>query len=174
MPLLRIMYIYHRIPDYATSCIATLSLTQHIVVTLMGRSKTVVEFFPIAAFCRVLPNKSQQEHAFYPLPWQIKSTLIILVFLPVRARFAAICRTLRRAPREHILPKNRAKIRKCGKSRQIADVIRSKIVVEIGVFYYRCPFVTLGDLECRWWMGGRHTGIYNFETTQAIITANIG
>ena len=35
-----------------------------------------------------------------------------------------------------------------GKMRQIEDVIRSKIVVEIGVFYYRCPFVTLGDLEC--------------------------
>ena len=35
-----------------------------------------------------------------------------------------------------------------GKMRQIADVIRSKIVVEIGVFYYRLPFVTLGDLGC--------------------------
>ena len=35
-----------------------------------------------------------------------------------------------------------------GKTRQFEDVIRSKIVVEIGVFYYRCPFVTLGDLEC--------------------------
>ena len=45
-----------------------------------------------------------------------------------------------------------------GKMRQIEDVIRSKIVVEIGVFYYRCPFVTLGDLECRSWMGDRHTG----------------
>jgi hypothetical protein len=55
----------------------------------MGRSKTVVGFFPIAAICRVLLNKSQPEHVFYPLPWQIKSTLIILVFLPVRARFAA-------------------------------------------------------------------------------------
>ena len=66
------MYIYHRIPDYATSCIATLPLIQHIVVALMGRSKTVVEFFPIAAICRVLPNKSQQEHVFYPLPWQTK------------------------------------------------------------------------------------------------------
>jgi hypothetical protein len=82
------------------------------------------------------------------LPWQIKSTLIISKILPVRARFAAQCRTLRTAPREHILPKNRAKIRKCGKSRQIADVIRSKNVVETGVFYYRCPCVTLGDLEC--------------------------
>ena len=36
-----------------------------------------------------------------------------------------------------------------GKMRQIEDVKSSKIVVEIGVFYYRCPFVTLGDLECR-------------------------
>ena len=36
-----------------------------------------------------------------------------------------------------------------GKRRQIEDVKRSKIVVEIGVFYYRCPFVTLSDLECR-------------------------
>ena len=36
-----------------------------------------------------------------------------------------------------------------GKTRQIKDVKRSKIVVEIGVFYYRCPFVTLGDLECK-------------------------
>ena len=36
-----------------------------------------------------------------------------------------------------------------GKLWQIADVIRSKIVVEIGVFYYRLPWVTLGDLECR-------------------------
>ena len=36
-----------------------------------------------------------------------------------------------------------------GKPRQIEDVKRSKIVVEIGMFYYRCPFMTLGDLECR-------------------------
>lgn len=36
-----------------------------------------------------------------------------------------------------------------GKMRQIEDVKRSKIVVEIGVFYYRCPCVTLVDLECR-------------------------
>ena len=105
MPLLKIMYIYHRIPDYATSYMATLPLIQHIVVTLMGRSKTVVEFFPIAAICRVLPNKSQQEHVFYPLPWQIKSTLIILKILPVRARSAAFCRTLRRALSRHILSK---------------------------------------------------------------------
>ena len=103
--LLNIMYIYHRLPDYTTSCIAILSLIQHIAVTLMGRSKTVVGFFPIAAICRVLPNKSQQEHVFYPLPWQIKSTLIILVFLPVRARSAAFCRTLRRALCRHILSK---------------------------------------------------------------------
>ena len=142
------MYIYHRIPDYATSCMAILPLIQHIVVTLMGRSKTVVGFFPITAICRVLPSKPQQEHVFYPLPWQIKSTLIILDFLPVRARFAAQCRILRTAPRGYILSKNRAKNRKCGKSRQIADVIRSKNVVETGVFYYRCPFVTLGDLGC--------------------------
>ncbi len=33
--------------------------------------------------------------------------------------------------------------------RQIEDVIRSKIVVEIGAFYYQCPIVTLGDLKCR-------------------------
>ena len=79
------MYIYHRLPDYTTSCIAILSLIQHIAVTLMGRSKTVVEFFPIAAFCRVLPNKSQQEHVFYPLPWQTNKTLIISKILPVRA-----------------------------------------------------------------------------------------
>ena len=75
------MYIYHRIPDYATSCITILPLIQHIVVTLMGRSKTVVGFFPIAAICRVLPSKSQPEHVFYLLPWQIKSTLIILKIL---------------------------------------------------------------------------------------------
>ena len=78
----------------------------------------------------------------------MKSTLIILVFLPLMARFAAFYRTLRTVLREHILPKNRAKIRKCGKSRQIEDVIRSKNVVEIGVFYYWCPCVTLGDLGC--------------------------
>ena len=42
-----------------------------------------------------------------------------------------------------------------GKLRQIEDVIRSKIVVEIGVFYYRCPFVTLGDLGCRGLEAGR-------------------
>ena len=95
LPLLKIMYIYHRIPDYTTSCIEILPLIQHIAVTLIGRSKTVVGFFPIAAICRVLPNKSNPEHVLYPLPWQIKSTLIILVFLPVRARFAAICRALR-------------------------------------------------------------------------------
>ena len=83
------------------------------------------------------------------LPWQIKSTLIILVFLPVRARYAAFYRTLRTALREHILPKNRAKIRKCGKSRQIEDMSSSKNVVENGVFYYRLPWVTLGDLGCR-------------------------
>ena len=124
------------------------SLIQHIVVTLLSRSKTVVEFFPIAAICRILPNKSNPEHVLYPLPWQIKSTLIILVFLPVRARFAAFCRTLRSRFSGTYYPKNRAKIRKCGKSRQIADVIRSKNVVETGVFYYWCPCVTLGDLGC--------------------------
>ena len=32
--------------------------------------------------------------------------------------------------------------------RQIEDMNSSKNVVEIGVFYYRCPFVTLGDLGC--------------------------
>ena len=87
------------------------------------------------------------------LPWQIKSTLIILKILPVRARFAAQCRTLRRALSRHILSKTigrNAEMANRGKTRQIEDVIRSKIVVEIGVFYYRCPFVTLGDLECRW------------------------
>ena len=46
-----------------------------------------------------------------------------------------------------------------GKLWQFEDVIRSKIVVEIGAFYYRCPFVTLGDLECRWFEAGRQTGI---------------
>ena len=85
--LLNIMYIYHRLPDYTTSCIAILSLIQHIAVTLMGRSKTVVEFFPIAAFCRVLPNKSQQEHVFYPLPWQINKIFIMQFF-------ASLCRVL--------------------------------------------------------------------------------
>ena len=49
-----------------------------------------------------------------------------------------------------------------GKLWQIADVIRSKIVVEIGVFYYRLPWVTLGDLGCRWFESGRHTGICMF------------
>ena len=46
-----------------------------------------------------------------------------------------------------------------GKRRQIEDVKRSKIVVEIGVFYYRCPCVTLGDLECvgvRGWSTNRN------------------
>ena len=85
------------------------SLIQHIVVTLLSRSKTVVEFFPIAAICRILPNKSNPEHVLYPLPWQIKSTLIILVFLPVRARFAAICRTLHWALIRHILSKKSGK-----------------------------------------------------------------
>ena len=45
-----------------------------------------------------------------------------------------------------------------GKRRQIEDVKRSKIVVEIGVFYYRCPFVTLSDLECRGFEAGQHAG----------------
>ena len=39
--------------------------------------------------------------------------------------------------------------------RQIEDVKRSKIVVEIEVFYYRCPFMTLGDLKCRWIQASR-------------------
>jgi hypothetical protein len=115
----------------------------------MGRSKTVVEFFPIAAFCRVLPNKSQQEHVFYPLPWQIKSTLIISKILPVRARFAAFYRTLRSRFSGTYYPKLLAEMANRGKMRQIEDVKRSKIVVEIGVFYYRLPWVTLGYLACR-------------------------
>ena len=147
------MYIYHRLPDYTTSCIAILSLIQHIAVTLMGRSKTVVEFFPIAAFCRVLPNKSQQEHVFYPLPWQIKSTLIISKILPVRARFAAFYRTLRSRFSGTYYPKLLAEMANRGKMRQIEDVKSSKIVVEIGVFYYRLPWVTLADLECIWVRG---------------------
>ena len=55
----------------------------------------------------------------------------------------------------HILSKV---IGRNGNPRQIEDVNRSKIVVEIGVFYYRCPFVTLGDLGCRWFESGRQTG----------------
>ena len=168
------MYIYHRLPDYTTSCIAILSLIQHIAVTLMGRSKTVVEFFPIAAFCRVLPNKSQQEHVFYPLPWQTNKTLIISKILPVRARSAAFCRTLRRALSRHILSKI---IGQNGKTRQIEDVKRSKIVVEIGVFYYRCPFVTLGDLGCRGLEAGRQTGIcqsvYIFSSLHFLIAKSL-
>jgi hypothetical protein len=75
----------------------------------VGRSKTVVEIFPIAAICRDLPNKSQQEHVFYPLPWQTNKTLIISKILPVRARFAAFYRTLRTAPRGYILSKKSGK-----------------------------------------------------------------
>ena len=98
LPLLKIMYIYHHIPDYATSCIAILPLIQHIVVTLMGRSKTVVGFFPIAAICRVLPNKSQQEHVFYPLPWQMNKIFINFsssskcCFMPGKALFYRLFR----------------------------------------------------------------------------------
>ena len=62
----------------AIYCIVYIYLAQHIVVTLLSRSKTVVGFFPIAAICRVLPNKSQPEHVFYPLPWQTKRIRIIL------------------------------------------------------------------------------------------------
>ena len=105
LPLLKIMYIYHRIPVYTIYCISTLYLIQYIVVTLLNRSKTVVGFFPIAAICRVLPNKSQPEHVFYPLPWQINSTLIISKNLPVRAQSAAFCCTLRRALSRTCYPK---------------------------------------------------------------------
>ena len=48
-----------------------------------------------------------------------------------------------------------------GKTRQIEDVKRSKIVVEIGVFYYRCPFVTLGDLECIGFFSRKNTYIFS-------------
>ena len=47
-----------------------------------------------------------------------------------------------------------------GKMRQIADVKRSKIVVEIGVFYYRLPWVTLGNLGCRGLEAGRQLLTY--------------
>ena len=87
LPLLKIMYIYHRIPVYTIYCISTLYLIQYIVVTLLNRSKTVVGFFPIAAICRVLPNKSQPEHVFYPLPWQMNKIFIMLFF-------ASLCRIL--------------------------------------------------------------------------------
>ena len=103
LPLLKIMYIYHRIPVYTIYCISTLYLIQYIVVTLLSRSKTVVGFFPIAAICRVLPNKSQPEHAFYPLPRQIKCTLIVCIIFSAGARSAAIFRTLRRALCRHHL-----------------------------------------------------------------------
>ena len=56
-----------------------------------------------------------------------------------------------------------------GKMRQIEDVIRSKIVVEIGVFYYRCPCVTLGDLECvgvRGWSTNRKLNLYKNDHQQ--------
>ena len=69
--------------------------------------------------------------------------------LPVKARSAAFCRILRMRFSGTYYPKNEAEMANRGKMRQIADVIRSKIVVEIGVFYYRLPFVTLGDLECK-------------------------
>ena len=51
--------------------------------------------------------------------------------------------------------------------RQIEDVKRSKIVVEIGVFYYRCPFVTLGDLECIR-VSGRSTNVEFFTLTVSL------
>ena len=63
---------------YTISCMQQNVLIQHIVVTLISRSKTVVEIFPIAAICRVLPNKPQQEHVFYLLPWQMKQIFITL------------------------------------------------------------------------------------------------
>lgn len=70
------------------------SLIQHIVVTLLSRSKTVVEFFPIAAICRILPNKSNPEHVLYPLPWQTNKTLIISKILPVKNKLPVLPRHL--------------------------------------------------------------------------------
>ena len=72
------------------------SLIQHIVVTLLSRSKTVVDFFPIAAICRILPNKSNPEHVLYPLPWQTNKTLTNLNFSFQVNRFAAQCLDLPR------------------------------------------------------------------------------
>ena len=59
-----------------------------------------------------------------------------------------------------------------GKLWQIADVIRSKIVVETGVCYYRCPCVTLDDLECIGVGAGRHTGSCQ-STTRMILSGFI-
>ena len=57
-----------------------------------------------------------------------------------------------------------------GKMRQIDDVKRSKIVVEIGVFYYRLPCVTLGDLECRGFFSRK---AYVFHNSLEILIQNI-
>ena len=58
------MYICHRIPDYATSCISILIIIHYIVITLLSRSKTV-GFFPIAAFC---PTIRSQNMCSIPCP----------------------------------------------------------------------------------------------------------
>ena len=120
-----------------------------------GNLEFVFEILFLDLFFYYFPRRRSTN-----LPWQINKTFIISKILPVRVRFDAFYRTLRTALRGHILPKNRAKIRKCGKSRQIEDVKRSKNVVEIGVFYYRCPCVTLGDLGCSGLEAGRQTGSY--------------
>ena len=70
------------------------SLIQHIVVTLLSRSKTVVEFFPIAAICRILPNKSNPEHVLYPLPWHTKSILVKCDQPPEKPVSAPFCRDM--------------------------------------------------------------------------------
>ena len=75
------------------------TIRSNTVVTYPDTGYDLLRFGPFGALLE------RYEKQSYALPWQIKSTLIILVFLPVRARSAAFCRTLRRALCRHILSK---------------------------------------------------------------------
>ena len=70
------------------------------------------------------------------LPWQTNITLIIRFFLSDLLCIAVFCAVYRGI--FFLLPiwQNGAKTTKRGKFLQTADIVSSKIVVEIGVFYY--------------------------------------
>ena len=104
---------------------------------IMVSSKTVV----ILALSRyIIRNYSEATQnwteASTLLPWQTNITRIIVIFLSEMPYFAVLCGLLRGSFFLHPFWQNGAKSAKLRINTHISDVVSSKIVVEIGVFYY--------------------------------------
>ena len=104
---------------------------------IMVSSKTVV----ILALSRyIIRNYSEATQnwteASTLLPWQTNMIFIALFFLPELRYYAELCGLLRGSFFLHPFWQNRVKSANLRINTHISDVVSSKIVVEIGAFYY--------------------------------------